>query len=151
MTLVQAEDRSVPCMLGFPWIWCWSGVLTNVLPWAGEQTGGGVIFHLGMSFPRPCEGDLGPLCRIRNLDAFLSALYFYHIDDTNQNKTWPKKREGRCSPPSCQLSTLKWFVVRYALEPVAVPWEGNLWLSWGQLMAINTPRKSSVPAAKGRG
>ena len=91
-----------------------------------------------MSFPCPCEGDLGPLCRIRNLDAFLSALYFYHINDSNQNKTLPKKREGRCSALSCQLSTLKWFIVHYPLEPVAVPWEGNLWLSWGQLMAINT-------------
>lgn len=91
------------------------------------------------SVPPPPQGDPGLLCRIRNLEAFFSAFYFYHINDHDQNKTSHKKEQTSPHPhPSCPLGTLKWFIA-HSPEPVALPWEGYLRLSWGQLQAINTP------------
>lgn len=101
---------------------------------------------------RPREGDLGPLCRIGNLGAFFSAFDFYHINDRNPIKLH-KKREGRCSPAILPPQHVKVAhrSLSFRLCPVALPWEGNLWLSWGQLRAINTrgsplhqPRRGGV-------
>lgn len=43
----------LPVHLGFSWICCWSGIQTNVLPWAGgHMLEGGVLFHLEVSLLR---------------------------------------------------------------------------------------------------
>lgn len=48
-----------------------------------------------------------------------------------------KREKAEVAPPSCHLSTLKWFIVHCPSQPVALPWEGTLWLSRGQLGVIN--------------
>lgn len=106
-----------------------------------------MLFHLEMSLPP--EGELGPLRRIKNLYASFSAFYFYHIDDSNGTNLH-KKREGRYPATILPPQHIKWVKVHCPAEPVALPWEGNLWLSWGQLRAINTGRKSFTPAPRGR-
>lgn len=132
--------------LDLSWICCWSDVQADILPWAGEQLPGErFLFHLEMNFFRvhpfpPSTKEMltcatGP--GIWTL-AFLPLLLPWNRA-VIRIKLQVKREKADVSLSSCQFSTLEWPVVLSPSQPAALPWEGNLWLAWGQLGVINTP------------